>query len=351
MRRGIFWDADLEKEECLNSIRDFNGGPVGGSFAGTRLMVCDLFGDWREEVITTVPGELRVYTTPIPAMDRRVTLVQNPGYRNNIVNDMQGYYSDAQLPYTPTTESDNLSLIVRTEPGVKPYLQLTVSASRHAPLDGKLVLFPPAGITVPENEWNVSLKPGEICVKNFALPDTLPERVTVRAELRTKDKTLRGRVLVVLPRKVAFPDGTIRIPAANFSAERGGKVRIVKGRPTAHDGTLVAWDKKEHAIDWKFTVSKPGRYELRLHRTSPAEATRSVLCDGKAVGEVYLEPTGGMGFSAADWEVEAVKTAAGSVILDLAAGEHTLTMLNLDGAMQNLAYLFLIPAGKEGGRK
>ena len=351
MRRGIFWDADLEKEECLNSIRDFNGGPVGGSFAGTRLMVCDLFGDWREEVITTVPGELRVYTTPIPAMDRRVTLVQNPGYRNNIVNDMQGYYSDAQLPYTPTTESDNLSLIVRTEPGVKPYLQLTVSASRHAPLDGKLVLFPPAGITVPENEWNVSLKPGEICVKNFALPDTLPERVTVRAELRTKDKTLRGRVLVVLPRKVAFPDGTIRIPAANFSAERGGKVRIVKGRPTAHDGTLVAWDKKGHAIDWKFTVSKPGRYELRLHRSSPAEAMRSILCDGKAVGEVYLEPTGGMGFAAADWEVEAVKTAAGSVILDLAAGEHTLTMINLDGAMQNLAYLYLIPAGKEGGRK
>lgn len=234
---------------------------------------------------------------------------------------------------------------------MKQYLQLTVSASRHAPLDGKLVLFPPAGITVPENEWNVSLKPGEICVKNFALPDTLPERVTVRAELRTKDKTLRGRVLVVLPRKVAFPDGTIRIPAAKFFAERGGKVRIVKGRPTAHDGTLVAWDKKGHAIDWKFTVSKPGRYELRLHRTSPAEATRSVLCDGNAVGEVYLEPTGGMGFSAADWEVEALKTAAGSVILDLAAGEHTLTMINLDGAMQNLAYLYLIPAGKEGGRK
>ena len=58
-----------------------------------------------------------------------------------------------------------------------------------------------------------------------------------------------------------------------------------------------------------------------------------------------------MGFSAADWEVEALKTAAGSVILDLAAGEHTLTMINFDGAMQNLAYLYLIPAGKEGGRK
>ena len=78
---------------------------------------------------------------------------------------------------------------------------------------------------------------------------------------------------------------------------------------------------------------------------------RSILCDGKAVGEVYLEPTGGMGFSAADWEVEALKTAAGSVILDLAAGEHTLTMLNLDGAMQNLAYLHLVPAGPEGGSK
>ncbi len=37
-------------------------------------MTADLFGDWREEIITALPGELRIYSTAIPATDRRVTL-------------------------------------------------------------------------------------------------------------------------------------------------------------------------------------------------------------------------------------------------------------------------------------
>ncbi|MGI6355592.1 MAG: hypothetical protein ACOX6W_10920 [Lentisphaeria bacterium] len=31
-----------------------------------------MLGDWREEIFTTVKGEFRIYSTPLPAMDRRV---------------------------------------------------------------------------------------------------------------------------------------------------------------------------------------------------------------------------------------------------------------------------------------
>ena len=43
---------------------------------GDILMIADLEGDWREELITALPGELRIYHTNIPARDRRVTLME-----------------------------------------------------------------------------------------------------------------------------------------------------------------------------------------------------------------------------------------------------------------------------------
>lgn len=132
MRRGVYWDADLEKEECTGLSRDFDGGPVGGMFAGNWVTTADLFGDWREELVVSLPGEVRIYTTSIPAMDRRPSLMQEHSYRTGVLNNAQGYPSDACLPCLPTQESDNFSLIHRS--GGDPHIQVTVSASRHGAL-------------------------------------------------------------------------------------------------------------------------------------------------------------------------------------------------------------------------
>ena len=59
--------------------------------------MADVLGDWREEIITTVPGELRIYATTIPASDRRVTLMDDPFYRGNVTHASMGYY---QVPMT-----------------------------------------------------------------------------------------------------------------------------------------------------------------------------------------------------------------------------------------------------------
>ncbi len=37
-------------------------------------MIADLFGDWREEMVNTLPGELRIYHTHIPEKDRKGNL-------------------------------------------------------------------------------------------------------------------------------------------------------------------------------------------------------------------------------------------------------------------------------------
>ncbi len=66
-------------------------------FEGRVIAVVDCLGDYREEVITSLKGELRIYTTTIPASDRRVCLMQDHQYRMGIVAQTMGYYYPAQL--------------------------------------------------------------------------------------------------------------------------------------------------------------------------------------------------------------------------------------------------------------
>jgi rhamnogalacturonan endolyase len=65
--------------------RDF--GRIEGRVLGSG----DILGDWREELITSVPGELRIYSTSIPATTRRTCLLQNRRYRTSVAMQATGY--------------------------------------------------------------------------------------------------------------------------------------------------------------------------------------------------------------------------------------------------------------------
>jgi len=110
--RSAYWDADLQRELVVGSrIVDFRAGggasPSGlnppskaeplARIEGDLVAVADVLGDWREEIITSLPGELRIYTTTIPAQDRRACLLQDPTYRIDVVSAAMGYY---QVPMT-----------------------------------------------------------------------------------------------------------------------------------------------------------------------------------------------------------------------------------------------------------
>jgi len=95
--RPVWWDADPQKEVVVSgAIRDW-GAEAMQPIEGRVIAVVDCLGDHREEVITSLTGELRIYTTTIPASERRVCLMQDHQYRLGVVAQTMGYYYPAQL--------------------------------------------------------------------------------------------------------------------------------------------------------------------------------------------------------------------------------------------------------------
>jgi rhamnogalacturonan endolyase len=95
--RPVWWDADPQKEVIISgAIRDWGGKPIQ-PIQGRIIAVVDCLGDYREEVITSLKGELRIYTTTVPASDHRVCLMQDHQYRLGVVAQTMGYYYPAQL--------------------------------------------------------------------------------------------------------------------------------------------------------------------------------------------------------------------------------------------------------------
>ena len=94
---AVWWDGDLLRElHSRGSISKWKGAEIGRT-EGSVLQVADIAGDWREEIVTFSAGELRVYGTSIPARDRRVTLMQDRLYRNDVTHRSMGY------PHVPMT--------------------------------------------------------------------------------------------------------------------------------------------------------------------------------------------------------------------------------------------------------
>ena len=93
-----YWDADLQRELLMgNRIVTYRGTALAGKTQGRIIAVADVLGDWREEIITSVAGEMRIYTTTVPAADRRPCLMTDPLYRMDVAVGTMGYY---QVPMT-----------------------------------------------------------------------------------------------------------------------------------------------------------------------------------------------------------------------------------------------------------
>jgi rhamnogalacturonan endolyase len=98
--RAVYWDATPQRALLRGKkITKYKGATLEPQIEGSVVAVADVLGDWREEIITSVPGEMRIYVTPIPATDRRACLMQDPLYRNNIISAAMGYYQVPTLSY------------------------------------------------------------------------------------------------------------------------------------------------------------------------------------------------------------------------------------------------------------
>ena len=94
----LWWDADPQKEILLKGkLMKFPSEMIfAPSGADRPQMVADLLGDWREELVTTFNGELRIYTTTIPADTRRTCLMQDRLYRLYVATNSMGYNTPPQ---------------------------------------------------------------------------------------------------------------------------------------------------------------------------------------------------------------------------------------------------------------
>ncbi len=99
---AVYWDDDPQREIVVNSrIYDFAEGTAFNSNAfqaqieGEQIGWADVFGDSREEIITQVGTELRVYSTDVLSTHRRVSLMEDPLYRTDVASQGMGY---AQVP-------------------------------------------------------------------------------------------------------------------------------------------------------------------------------------------------------------------------------------------------------------
>ncbi len=97
--RAVYWDGTTQREMLVDGriFRFPDDETLFEGVEGRQVAWLDLFGDWREEIITSVPGELRIYRTPIPAKDRRVTLVQDHLYRTSVAHMAMGYGNNSPL--------------------------------------------------------------------------------------------------------------------------------------------------------------------------------------------------------------------------------------------------------------
>ncbi|MEI8291127.1 MAG: silent information regulator protein Sir2 [Verrucomicrobiota bacterium] len=100
---AVLWDETPQRALILNSRITKYKGAVLNAVDANFLAVADVLGDWREEIIATVPGELRVYTTTIPARDRHVWLMQDPIYRNCVIRQTSGYYQCPTMSFDLAT--------------------------------------------------------------------------------------------------------------------------------------------------------------------------------------------------------------------------------------------------------
>jgi len=101
--RAFYWTDSSVKvyspfsyRASTTRILQYNG-PQIAEIPGRIVGLADIVGDWREELITIVQGEMRIHITTIPATSRRVCLMQDNLYRMDVAMQTMGYFYPPQL--------------------------------------------------------------------------------------------------------------------------------------------------------------------------------------------------------------------------------------------------------------
>lgn len=279
-RNCAWWDADLQREVVQgNLLVKYGGKPAPGRIEGSIVLIADVLGDWREELICSVSGELRIYTTPIPGMDRRTCLLADPLYRLDAAMCAQGYTQVPTLSYSLEANAPNLNLTVLESTTAGPNARVVVSAPMDRGLTGKVTISAAGGTASPAQQ-PVALKPGGRVI----LPLTVQPagegtgEVTLTAMLSAGDTELKTSALLC----EGLAEGGFEHAESGrlagwgwFSREPKGAVTHV--REPVHGGRAAALVTHEGEQDWALTNAerfpvKPG-WKLRVRGWAKSEGS------------------------------------------------------------------------------
>jgi rhamnogalacturonan endolyase len=351
-----YWDGDVQREMLRGQPRDYQGGAYPPNIGGSVLAVADVTGDWREEIITSLPGELRVYTTTTPATDRRPCLLQDPTYRLSLADVSSGYYSQPMLGYLPKSERGS-ALISGPQDGLSARAAspctVTVVAPAKAALAGELRLSTGSEATIEPIVLPVSLTAGQSVQLPFTVrlkdtPSPLSGRMLVPVTGVLQPKSGEAiEVRASLPVMDEPMTGASVIGAGEFIEQVNGEGRLRTDKPNSAGRAFSHWNYTGHRVTWQIQVPQAGRYNLvfRYGNSFGSVAERSLLVDNKPlVGaeRIQFPPVGTV---LDEWATMPVRLKDGPLaVWELPAGTHRITMENTNNCWLNLDQIAFFPA-------
>ena len=349
---AVYWDADSQRELVGGrTIYKYKGAPEAQNVEGACSFWADVIGDWREELITSVNGELRIYTTTIPATDRHVCLMQDPIYRQDVAHLAMGYAQPPTLGYFLQQTGPAMWLGSSTPSlifGQPIEATITLLAPPKAAAGGTVKLTGDDNVIVApetvelragagqaaEGSFRVTLKQapallygGKTCSVVAKLGDDGP---TANVSFRIEEAPLTGVPLA---------------QAEDFTAQTGGAAQVRDDKLGAVGKAISHWDNQGHALTWKLSVPADGKYWLVLRYCAPTSAARDLSIDGAPITKTVFGSTGSFGSTTESaWAHQCFRDANGQrVNIPLKAGEHVIQITNTDGKGMNLDYLALVP--------
>lgn len=329
----IYWDSDLQREVFRSRIFDHGGGALEAQPLTGKVV--DILGDWREEIISAAPGELRIYSTTLPAMDRRVCLLQDRIYRACVCMSSMGYETSPTLSTPPAAMAPNLNLTCMSNDD-RPACRVVVSTPPTAPLSGTLVLRAEGPFKLATEQLKVSLKPGEIFTQMIELrdlPQGKPVQGRILAELKMDHDSLRGEVWVELTGRPAPRDAMVEAEA--FSSESGGHVQVQPVQSCGGGKAITQWNDKGHSMEWTMDVPAAGRYLLLVRYHATNKVTRRLSINGTEVGPISFLATRGQGDKREDWDEVTFVNDEGKPFT-LKRGRQTIRLENTDARAMDL---------------
>lgn len=349
---AVYWDADSQRELVGGrTISKYKGAPVAQNVEGAQSFWADIIGDWREELVTSVKGELRVYTTTSPATDRHVCLLQDPIYRLDVAHNAMGYHQVPTLSYFLEQTGPAMWLGTSTPSmilGQPADATITLLAAPKEAAGGVVKLTADENLTVTPDTVNLQAGAGQIAEGTFRV--TLKQApallyggkpCTVTAKLGDDGPTAS----VTFRIEEAPLTGVPLAQAEDVSAQTGGTIQVRDDKAGAVGKAISHWDAEGHALTWKMSVPADGKYWLVLRYCTPNGAARELNIDGAEVAKTTFGSTGGFGSpTESSWAHQCFRDANSQRLnIPLTAGEHTIQIINTDGKGMNLDYVALVP--------